>query len=343
MTRYDISRSQLAELLEGEPKYRLDQIWHGIHGQFREPEDLTNVPKELRSAIRDLLPAALTPIRNISSDGETTVKQLWQLRDGHLVESVLMHYKDRSTVCISSQAGCAMACSFCATGQMGFDRHLSTGEIVEQVVRAVQQSQTKRVSNVVFMGMGEPLANFDNVWPAVRRINSDLGIGARKITVSTVGVVPGIQRLSLETLPVNLAVSLHAANDKLRNQIAPINRTYPLRKLAESLQAYRRAKNRRVSLEWAMIDSLNDSQGAAQELAAFARPLGAHINLIPLNPTPGFEGGGSSPARIAEFQEQLESFGINATIRFNRGTDIDAACGQLRAEHIIRPSKRRKA
>ena len=200
MTRYDISRSQLAELLEGEPKYRLDQIWHGIHGQFREPEDLTNVPKELRSAIRDLLPAALTPIRNISSDGETTVKQLWQLHDGHLVESVLMHYKDRSTVCISSQAGCAMACSFCATGQMGFDRHLSTGEIVEQVVRAVQQSQTKRVSNVVFMGMGEPLANFDNVWPAVRRINSDLGIGARKITVSTVGAV-SYTHLTLPTTP----------------------------------------------------------------------------------------------------------------------------------------------
>ncbi|MCS5675712.1 MAG: 23S rRNA (adenine(2503)-C(2))-methyltransferase RlmN, partial [Acidimicrobiales bacterium] len=250
-------------------------------------------------------------------------------------ESVLMHYRDRSTVCVSSQAGCAMACSFCATGQVGFDRHLTTGEIVEQVVRAAQRSGDRRVSNVVFMGMGEPLANFDNVWPAIERIHDDLGIGARKITVSTVGVVPGIERLSRQELPVSLAVSLHSANDRVRSRIAPINRTYPLRKLAEALHSYRRAKNRRLSFEWAMMAGVNDSETAARELAAFVRPLNAHVNLIPLNPTPGFSTPGTDLELIHWFRDLLESFGVNATIRSNRGTDIDAACGQLRAEQQV--------
>jgi len=341
ITRYDISRSELAELLEGEPNYRIEQVWEGLHGQHREPAELTNIPKALRSAIEELLPAALTPVRQVTSDNERTIKQLWQLGDGHLVESVLMHYRDRSTVCISSQAGCAMACSFCATGQIGFDRHLTSGEIVEQVVRAAQSSKDKRVSNVVFMGMGEPLANFDNVWSAVERIHDDLGIGARKITISTVGVVPGIERLSQKDLPVSLAVSLHSANDKTRSQLAPINRTYPLRKLSEALQSYRRSKNRRISLEWAMMAGVNDTEVAGRELAEFARPLNAHVNLIPLNPTPGYENPGTDTESIAWFQQILDSFGVNATIRSNRGTDIDAACGQLRAEHRVKLSKRR--
>ena len=247
ITRYDLSRTELADLLEGEPSYRVDQIWDGLHSQHRDPADLTNVPKELRSAIETLLPAALTPLREVSSDNGNTVKQLWQLSDGHLLESVLMHYRDRSTVCVSSQAGCAMACSFCATGQIGFDRHLTTGEIVEQVIRASQLSGDQRVSNVVFMGMGEPLANFDSVWSAVERINGDMGIGARKITISTVGVIPGIERLTQQRLPVSLAVSLHAANDKVRNRLAPINRTYPLRKLAEALQTGGRRTEESVS------------------------------------------------------------------------------------------------
>ncbi len=341
-TRYDLSRSELAELLEGEPKYRIEQVWEGLHGQYRDPADLTNIPKMLRSAIEELLPAALTPVREVTSERGKTVKQLWQLGDGYLIESVLMHYRDRSTVCVSSQAGCAMACSFCATGQIGFDRHLTTGEIVEQVVRAAQHSENKRLSNVVFMGMGEPLANFDNVWPAVERIHDDLGIGARKITISTVGVIPGIEQLSQQSLPVSLAVSLHSANDKVRNRLAPVNRTYPLRKLAETLQAYKRSKNRRISLEWAMMDAVNDTEEAARELAAFARPLNAHVNLIPLNPTPGYTNPGSDPDSIIWFQEILESFGVNATIRANRGADIDAACGQLRAEHRVKLSKRSK-
>ncbi len=334
-TRYDLSRSELAELLEGEPRYRVDQVWDGLHTQHREPAELTNVPKALRSAIEELLPPGLTPIKEVATDHNKTIKQLWQLVDGHLIESVLMHYRDRSTVCVSSQAGCAMACSFCATGQVGFDRHLTTGEIVEQVVRAAQRSGDRRVSNVVFMGMGEPLANFDNVWPAIERIHDDLGIGARKITVSTVGVVPGIERLSRQELPVSLAVSLHSANDRVRNRIAPINRTYPLRKLAEALHSYRRAKNRRLSFEWAMMAGVNDSETAARELAAFVRPLNAHVNLIPLNPTPGFSTPGTDLELIHWFRDLLESFGVNATIRSNRGTDIDAACGQLRAEQQV--------
>ena len=334
-TRYDLSRSELAELLEGEPRYRVDQVWDGLHTQHREPAELTNVPKALRRAIEELLPPGLTPIKEVTTDHNKTIKQLWQLVDGHLIESVLMHYRDRSTVCVSSQAGCAMACSFCATGQVGFDRHLTTGEIVEQVVRAAQRSGERRVSNVVFMGMGEPLANFDNVWPAIERIHDDLGIGARKITVSTVGVVPGIERLSRQKLPVSLAVSLHSANDRVRNRIAPINRTYPLRKLAEALHSYRRAKNRRLSFECAMMAGVNDSETAARELAAFVRPLNAHVNLIPLNPTPGFSTPGTDLEVIHWFRDLLESFGVNATIRSNRGTDIDAACGQLRAEQQV--------
>ena len=334
-TRYDLSRSELAELLEGEPRYRVDQVWDGLHTQHREPAELTNVPKALRRAIEELLPPGLTPIKEVATDQNKTIKQLWQLVDGHLIESVLMHYRDRSTVCVSSQAGCAMACSFCATGQVGFDRHLTTGEIVEQVVRAAQRSGDRRVSNVVFMGMGEPLANFDNVWPAIERIHDDLGIGARKITVSTVGVVPGIERLSRQKLPVSLAVSLHSANDRVRNRIAPINRTYPLRKLSEALHSYRRAKNRRLSFEWAMMSGVNDSETAARELAAFVRPLNAHVNLIPLNPTPGFSTPGTDLELIHWFRDLLESFGVNATIRSNRGTDIDAACGQLRAEQQV--------
>ena len=334
-TRYDLSRSELAELLEGEPNYRVDQVWDGLHAQHREPAELTNVPKVLRNTIEELLPPALTPVREVKADNDKTIKQLWQLTDGYLVESVLMHYRDRSTVCVSSQAGCAMGCTFCATGQVGFDRHLTIGEIVEQVVRAAQRSGERRVSNVVFMGMGEPLANFDQVWPAVERIHDDLGIGARKITLSTVGVVPGIERLTQQALPVSLAVSLHSANDKTRNRIAPINRTYPLRKLAEALHSYRREKNRRLSFEWAMMAGVNDNENAARELAAFARPFNAHVNLIPLNPTPGYSTPATDPESIIWFQDLLDSLGVNATIRTNRGTDIDAACGQLRAEQQV--------
>jgi 23S rRNA (adenine2503-C2)-methyltransferase len=224
-----------------------------------------------------------------------------------------------------------MGCGFCATGQMGFERHLTVGEIVEQVVTATQRARPHRLGNVVFMGMGEPLANLDNVWTAIERLHDDIGIGARHITVSTVGLVPGIERIAASGLPVNLAVSLHAANDAKRDELVPINRRYPLAPLAAACQRYVRTTRRRLSIEWAMIDGVNDGLQDAAELAAFALPLRAHVNLIPLNPTEGWPTAPSPRATIDAFRDELTRRGVNTTVRRNRGTDIDAACGQLRA------------
>ena len=338
-TLYDPTRDELAELLAGEPRYRLDQLWTGLYEQRAIPDELTTLPKGLRATLTEALPMALQQVTESVSDDGQTVKWLWSLADGSSIETVLMHYPDRSTVCVSTQAGCAMACGFCATGQAGFERNLSVGEIVEQVVRAARAagngSTPRRVSNVVFMGMGEPLANVDRVWSAVERIHADLGISARHLTISTVGIVPGIRRLARESLPVNLAVSLHAANDELRNELVPINRRYPLAELYSACEDYLTEKNRRISFEWAMIDGVNDRDTDARELAAAARSLRAHINLIPLNATPGWPTQGSPPDRVAAFRDALESFGANATVRANRGNEIDAACGQLRANHEV--------
>jgi 23S rRNA (adenine2503-C2)-methyltransferase len=330
-TRYDIARRDLEDLLPDEPGYRVDQIWDGLYRNLAAPGAMTNLPKELRQTLEELLPPALYPVSEAASDGGSTVKSLWALPDGRLIETVLMHYPDRSTVCISSQAGCAMGCGFCATGQMGFERQLTVGEIVEQVVAAAQRARPRRLANVVFMGMGEPLANLDNVWTAVRRMHDDIGIGARHITVSTVGLVPGIDRIAAGGLPVNLAVSLHAANDAKRDELVPINRRYPLGELAAACQRYVRTTRRRLSIEWAMIDGVNDGPDDAAELAAFALPLRAHVNLIPLNPTEGWPTAPSPRATIHAFRDELARRGVNTTIRRNRGTDIDAACGQLRA------------
>ncbi len=214
-SRYDLDRATMRTLLEDQPSYRVDQLWDGLYRQAAPLESLTTLPKALRSQLVEDLPEALTPVtESVSDDGET-VKWLWALEGGAAIETVLMHYRDRSTVCVSTQAGCAMACGFCATGQVGFERNLTVGEIVEQVVRAVRRAQQgarpRRVSNVVFMGMGEPLANFDRMWGAIERLHGDLALSARHITVSTVGIIPGIRRLAEQALPVNLAVSLHAA------------------------------------------------------------------------------------------------------------------------------------
>ena len=240
-----------------------------------------------------------------------------------------MHYERRSTVCVSTQAGCAMACSFCATGQAGFTRHLTTGEIVEQVVIAARAAAPRRVSNIVFMGMGEPLANWKNLAPALHRLNGPLGLGARRLTVSTVGHVPGIRNLTAEPLAVNLAVSLHSADDRRRDALIPLNRTYPLGVLAEVLADYVETTHRRLSFEWALIDGVNDTDRDLDELAAYARPLAAHVNLIPLNPTPGYLVRGSTPRRVAEFAAGLAQRQVTATVRMTRGQEIDAACGQL--------------
>lgn len=339
-SRYDWSRADLDHLLTGEPRYRIDQVWQGLHTHGTEPEEWSNLPKALRARLADQLPAALTKAEESVSDDGETVKWLWTLADGHQIESVLMRYPDRATVCVSSQAGCAMACTFCATGQAGFDRHLTVGEIVEQVVwaRSRAAADGRRLSNVVFMGMGEPFANYDRTWSAVERIHDDLGLGARHLTVSTVGVVPGIRRLTEARLRVNLAVSLHLANDSERNELVPINKRYPLAVLAEACRNYVDTTHRRLSFEWALIEGTNDTERHAVELADYARPLRAHVNLIPLNPTPGYALRGTPPEGVRAFADRLADLGINATVRRTRGTDIDAACGQLRASHDDHPT-----
>jgi 23S rRNA (adenine2503-C2)-methyltransferase len=342
---YQPSRDELAGLLDGQPRYRLDQIWHGLYQNLARPAEISNLPKSLRTELAELLPPALSTVVRRVSDAGDTVKYLWELHDGKRVETVLMVYPDRVTVCVSSQAGCAMGCGFCATGQAGFARHLTTGEIVEQVAVAAREARDmdRRLGNVVFMGMGEPLANEATVWESVVRIHDDLGLSARKITISTVGLVPGIRRLTERELPVNLAVSLHAANDTLRDELVPINKRYPIEDLMTACADYLAVKGRRLSFEWAMIDGVNDRPSDAAELSKLCRHfrLPAHVNLIPLNPTPGYPTVGTPLARVHAFRDQLESLGVNATVRRNRGTDIDAACGQLAAGQPVTMTTRR--
>ena len=333
---YDPTAQELAELLGDEPKYRLNQLWTGLYTHFKRPQDISNLPAALRARINNELPEALIEIRRETSAEGDTVKFLWHLVNGnHPIETVLMYYENRATVCVSTQAGCAMACGFCATGQAGFNRHLTVGEIVEQVIRCAREAaeRDRRIDNIVFMGMGEPLANEPMVWGAVERLHDDIGISARHLTISTVGIIPGIRTLAKRQLPVNLAVSLHAARNELRDQLVPINTRYPIEKLIEACQDYLVEKRRRVTFEWALIDNVNDTDRDAHELAELCLQLSpaAHVNLIPLNPTPGWPTVGSPPARVAAFQRLLRDLGVNATVRQNRGTDIAAACGQLAA------------
>lgn len=333
-TLYDVSRDEIAALLDGEPSYRVDQVWAGLYQRAADLNELPNVPKTLRDKLAAELPPALELATESSADAGSTIKWLWRLADGHHIETVLMKYPERATVCVSTQAGCAMGCGFCATGQAGFDRQLSSGEIVEQLLRASRAAAPSRVSNVVFMGMGEPMANYDAVWAAAERMHADVGLSARHLTISTVGVIPGIERLGQEALPVNLAVSLHAANDLLRDELVPINKRYPLADLMAACRTYLDRKRRRLSFEWALIDGVNDRPRDLAELSLLARPLGAHVNLIPLNPTPGYLTRGTDRAGVAAFATALRDAGVNATVRQNRGTDIDAACGQLSATHV---------
>ena len=343
-TLYDATRDELAGLLDGEPRYRIDQIWHGLYAELAEPSEVTSLPKAVRARLATALPVALEPVDEVVSDNGDTVKFLWALDGGARIETVLMLYPDRATVCVSTQAGCAMACGFCATGQAGFTRHLTTGEIVEQVIRAARRARTmdRRVSNVVYMGMGEPLANEEAVWNSLVRLHDDVGMSARHLTVSTVGIIPGIERLAERPLPVNLAVSLHAANDDLRDALVPINRRYPIAKLMDACSDYLNAKGRRLSFEWAMIADVNDRPEDAVQLSRLCHslPLPAHVNLIPLNPTPGYAVRGSTRAKVEGFRDQLEALGVNATVRRNRGTDIAAACGQLAAGQPVRITSR---
>jgi 23S rRNA (adenine2503-C2)-methyltransferase len=336
-SRYGATRADVERLLAGwgEPKYRTNQLWAGLTESRLPLDDITSLPRALRERLTDALPLALTPAVEATAQDGLTTKWLWRAtRDGTEIETVLMRSPHRATVCVSSQAGCAMACTFCATGQAGLDRHLDAGEIVEQVVRA-QHGSPQRLSNVVFMGMGEPLANFEPVWESVERMHKDLGISARQITVSTVGVVPGMRRLAQESLPVTLAVSLHAADDELRSTLVPLNRRYPIADVLDAAAEVAGAHGRRVSFEYAVIHGVNDKLDHAgalgRLLAAWPGVGGAHVNLIPLNPTSGFSGRAPAPARVRAFAEAVRRPGVTVTIRRNRGVDIDAACGQLRA------------
>ncbi len=335
MSLYDLEIADWQKLLSGQPPFRSRQIWKAIHEHALRPDQLTSLPKSLRAILASSAEtaSAFTLVRLTSDDRQLTEKALFQLNDTRVIETVLMHYHDRSTVCISSQAGCAMNCSFCATGQQGFFRHLTVGEIVEQVIWAIDRTRItrgeKRLSNIVFMGMGEPLANTRNVFRALERINTDIGIGARHITVSTVGIVPGIKLFTDLGPQFNLAVSLHAANNDKRTSLVPINAKYPIETLMETLQEYVQKTRRRISFEWAMMDGVNDTEQDAKELTSLCVPLEAHVNLIPLNPTLGWPSKGSGWSRVESFADTLAGAGIAVSIRDNRGTNIDAACGQL--------------
>lgn len=328
----------------GFPAYRADQVSkHYFERLSPDPESWTDVP----AAQRTELCAALTPrlmheMSRISCDNGTTVKYLWRLFDGSLVESVLMRYPKRTTMCISSQAGCGMNCPFCATGQSGLTRNLSTAEIVDQVVAgAVELAAGEipggpgRVGNIVFMGMGEPLANYAATLGAVRRIVSPvpegLGISARGVTISTVGLAPRMRQLADEGLPVTLALSLHAPDDDLRNELVPVNNRWPVAEVLDAAWGYADRTHRRVSIEYALIREINDQPWRADLLASLLAGRLVHVNLIPLNPTPGSKWTASDPAVEDEFLRRLRAGGIAATIRDTRGREIDGACGQLAA------------
>jgi 23S rRNA (adenine2503-C2)-methyltransferase len=333
-SRYGADRDTVAQFLaeRGEPRYRVDQVVDGLYAQRQPIDNLTTLPLALRESIAGAFPLALEPIREQRDRRDTTVKWLWRTADGAQVETVLMRSPKRATVCVSSQAGCAMGCTFCATGQAGFERHLRADEIIEQVLRA-QHASSQRVSNVVYMGMGEPLANVDAVFASCHRLHDELGLSARHLTISTVGVVPGMRRLAELDLPVTLAVSLHAPDDALRAQLVPLNDRYPIAEVLDAAREYAQLKGRRVTFEYACISEVNDHPAQADALAGRLTGFrgGAHVNLIPLNPTGGFAGRASDRERLEHFAARLQSAGVQATIRRNRGTDIDAACGQLRA------------
>jgi len=356
---YELSIHQLIDLLKewGEPSFRAKQIWQGLYNHlYSDAGQFTNLSKSLRERINknfSFMPFGVK-IYQDSSDGSTR-KTLFELPDGKLIESVLMRYgdpadnpqitsaspnsqnlrgaKNRRTLCISTQVGCAMGCVFCATGQMGFKRNLSSGEIVAQVMYYAQmlKDQGEVVSNIVFMGMGEPFHNYENTMAAIDRLNDSDGynFGARRFTVSTVGLVPQIKRFADEQRQVNLAISLHAADDDERLEIMPVNKRYKIDDVIEACRYYIEKTHRRVTFEWALISGVNDTPEVAGKLASRLKGLLCHVNAIPLNPTAGFEGRATDRQRAHKFKETLEQAGVPCTIRMRRGIDINAGCGQL--------------
>lgn len=335
----DLDYGELESLLEsvGQPRYRTDQIWQWIYKQLvTDIQDMTSLPKALRAKLEEVsvldTPRVLATEESLT--GETR-KDLLEMHDGEQVEVVMMRYIERRTVCVSTQVGCAIGCKFCATGQMGFQRNLSSGEIVAQVLhfeRALR-AQGQRVTNVVFMGMGEPLLNYDNTLAAITRLMDPDGLqmGQRRMTLSTAGISSAIRRFSKEKLQVNLAVSLHAATDELRADLMPVDQRHGLDALFAAVHEYIKRTNRRVTFEWALIDGVNDTPEQAAALAARLAGMLIHVNLIPLNPTDGYPGQPSSEEHVAAFTDVLDRRHIPYTLRLRRGGDIQAGCGQLRA------------
>lgn len=322
----------------GAPAYRADQIVEWLYDQYAlDFDDMTNLPKSLRADLARAfrLPSLVEDHVSVSEDG--TVKHLWALGSGERVESVLIPTEDRLTLCISSQAGCAMGCTFCATGWGGFRGQLSAGEIVAQYAgsqRWATANEMGRITNVVFMGMGEPLSNRKAVHPALTILNEGYGLGARRITVSTVGVIPGILELARRPEQFRLALSLHAPTSELRAELIPLEKRYPLPELIEALEEFNRAGGRRITFEYTMIRDVNDEKALAAPLADLAERLQAFVNLIPFNPIPYQDWTPSSVTRIRFFRETLEARGVPVAVRETRGRDIDAACGQLRAHAL---------
>ena len=322
----------------GEPAFRAKQLYNWVFRNFAtDYGQVTVLPVAMRERLAGELPIqALTPIREIATDDGETLKVLYRTADGQTLETVLMFYPDRSTVCVSCQVGCAVGCSFCATGLMGLQRNLSAGEMVAQVVDMARRSneRDRPLTNIVMMGMGEPFHNYDNVMKMVAILNQPEGMqfGSRRITVSTSGVVPFIDKLATEPYQVNLAISIHAANDELRSTMVPLNRRWPLDELIASIRRYISTTHRRVSFEYALIAGVNDSDDGARQLAKRLKGLRCHVNLIPLNPTPAFPYERPSVERIDRFAQIISAAGIPATVRYSRGVEIGAACGQLHIE-----------
>jgi len=322
------------------PAFRRKQVWSWLGRGATSFDAMRELPKTLRVALEgDFRATSLRPIAVSQADDGLTTKTLFELDGGHSVEAVVMRYSDRSTLCISSQAGCPIGCPFCATGKFPFGRNLKAHEIVEQAVDAqrVLAAEGRRLSHVVFMGMGEPMANYRAVVDSVRRLADPelLGISPRRIVVSTSGLIPRIEQLAEEKIPVTLAISLHAARDELRDVLVPINRKYPVRDLVDAAQAYGARTGRRVSYEWVMLAGVNDTERDAKELGVLLKRKLAHVNLIPFNPVDDTPYEAPNRASIRAFKEMVEAQGLNVTVRDTRGREADAACGQLH-ERVMR-------
>ena len=346
----DLTAEQVEEAVVelGLPKFRAKQLYNQYYGRLEgDPLEMTDLPEASRQAVKEkLFPELMTPLRKLDADDGETRKTLWRLHDGTLLESVLMRYPGRATLCISSQAGCGMACPFCATGQGGLDRNLSVGEIVEQVrnaARAMRDGEVAgtegRLSNIVFMGMGEPLANHKRVVEAVRQITQPephgFGISQRNVTVSTVGLAPAIRKLADEDMSVRLAVSLHTPDDELRDTLVPVNNRWSVEEVLDAAAYYAEKSGRRVSIEYALIRDINDQPWRADMLGKkLHKALGSkvHVNLILLNPTPGSKWDASPKERQDEFVRRVIEQGVPCTVRDTKGQEIAAACGQLAAE-----------